>query len=189
MFELLSHPRVRCFASDRLDSMEAAVADVARLNADPVQLAVCLKDQDVMIGLMFAANDEPDTYSLGWHLNTSYEGKGYASEAARAFIDILFTHKGARRIYAYVEDDNIRSQKLCERLGMRMKGFFIEFISFVSNADGTPKYENTCLYASAEKGMGKQPIAGAGAYADFEGCGCCQAYSSSVYAPCQTIFL
>ena len=46
LFELLSHSRVHCFSADRLDSMEAAVADVARRSADPVQLAVCLKPQD-----------------------------------------------------------------------------------------------------------------------------------------------
>lgn len=40
LFELLSHPRVHCFSADRLDSMEAAVTDVARRSADPVQLAV-----------------------------------------------------------------------------------------------------------------------------------------------------
>lgn len=151
LFELLSHPRVHCFTADRLDSMEAAVADVARRNAAPLQLAVCLKQQDEMIGLMFAAMDEPDTYGVGWHLNTKHEGKGYASEAARALIDILFTQKGARRIYAYVEDDNFRSQNLCKRLGMRREGLFMEFISFVSNADGTPKYENTYLYALLKK--------------------------------------
>ena len=151
LFELLSHPRVHCFSADRLDSMEAAVADVARRSADPVQLAVCLKQQDEMVGLMFAAKDEPDTYGVGWHLNAKYEGKGYANEAARAFIDILFTHKGARRIYAYVEDDNLRSQNLCKRLGMRREGLFREFISFVSNADGTPKYESTYLYALLKK--------------------------------------
>ena len=38
LFELLSHPRVHCFSADRLDSMEAAVADVARRNADPIML-------------------------------------------------------------------------------------------------------------------------------------------------------
>ena len=151
LFELLSHPRVHCFSADRLDSMEAAVADVARRSADPVQLAVCLKQQDEMVGLMFAAKDEPDTYGVGWHLNAKHEGKGYASEAARAFIDALFTHKGARRIYAYVEDDNLRSQKLCERLGMRREGLFMEFISFVDNTDGTPRYENTCIYALLKK--------------------------------------
>ena len=74
LFEQLSHPRVHCFSADRLDSMEAAVADVARRNAAPVQLAVCLKQQDEMIGLMFAAMDEPDTYGLGWHLNTLLSG-------------------------------------------------------------------------------------------------------------------
>ena len=151
LFEMLSHPRVHCFAADRLDSMEAAVADVARRSEDPVQLAICLKEQDVMIGLMFAAKDEPDTYSVGWHLSASHEEKGYAIEAARAFIDIIFTHKGARRIYAYVEDDNSRSQKLCERLGMRREGLFMEFISFVDNTDGTPRYENTCIYALLKK--------------------------------------
>ena len=50
-----------------------------------------------------------------------------------------------------MEDDNLRSQKLCERLGMRREGLFMEFISFVSNADGTPKYENTYLYALLKK--------------------------------------
>ena len=36
----------------------------------------------------------------------------------------------ARRIYAYVES----SQRLCEKLGMRQKGLFKEFISFKHNA-------------------------------------------------------
>ena len=43
----------------------------------------------------------------------------------------LFMEQGIRRIYAYVEDDNLRSQKLCEKLGMRREGLFLEFISFV----------------------------------------------------------
>ena len=50
-----------------------------------------------------------------------------------------------------MEDDNLRSQKLCERLGMRREGLFMEFISFVDNTDGTPRYENTCIYALLKK--------------------------------------
>ena len=34
---------------------------------------------------------------------------------------------------------------------MGKEGLFMEFISFVGNADGTPKYENTCLYALLKK--------------------------------------
>ena len=84
-------------------------------------------------------------------LNTNYQGKGYAYEAAYAFFDYLFSKKGARRIYAYTEDYNIPSQKICEKLNMRKEGFFLEFVSFINNPDGTPKYENTYQYAILKK--------------------------------------
>ena len=34
---------------------------------------------------------------------------------------------------------------------MRHEGCFKEFISFVNNPDGTPKYEDTCVYAVLKK--------------------------------------
>ena len=88
-----------------------------------------------------------------------YQGKGYAFEAAHAFLDYLFSQKGARRVYAYVEEDNLSSQHLCEKLGMRREGMFVEFVSFVKNPDGTPRYENTCQYAILKKEWrGQLPI-------------------------------
>ena len=60
-------------------------------------------------------------------------------------------HYHARRIYGFVEDDNIRSKRLCERLGMRRERCFKEFVTFVNNPDGSPKYEDTCVYAILEK--------------------------------------
>ena len=66
-------------------------------------------------------------------------------------VDDLFREAGARRIYGFVEDDNIRSKRLCERLGMRREGCFKEFVTFVNNPDGSPKYEDTCVYAILEK--------------------------------------
>ena len=87
-----------------------------------------------------------------WMLNKKFQGKGYAYEAAYAFFDYLFRDKGARRIYAYTEDYNLPSQHLCEKLGMRREGLFVEFVSFVNNPDGTPLYENTMQYAILKKG-------------------------------------
>lgn len=84
-------------------------------------------------------------------LNKDYHGKGYGYEAAKAFIDYLFTEKGARRIYAFTEDYNIASQRVCEKLGMRREGLFKEFISFVKDADGNPIFENTYQYAILKK--------------------------------------
>ncbi|MBV5265052.1 GNAT family N-acetyltransferase [Pinisolibacter sp. B13] len=59
----------------------------------------------------------------------------------------MFEVKGARRLYAYVEDGNFASQRLCERLGMRREGLFREFVSFVNDDQGNPIYENTTQHA------------------------------------------
>lgn len=56
-----------------------------------------------------------------------------------------------RRIYAYTEDYNFSCQRLCEKLGMRREGLFKEFVSFINNPDGSPKYENTIQYAILRK--------------------------------------
>ena len=151
LYEYLSHPRVNCFLSEKLDSMEAALEDVKERGRDKNQFAVCLKENDRIIGNMFTEKEGPDTYGVGWQFNEKYEGKGYAFEAATAFLNYLFDVKEARRIFGYVEDDNYRSQRLCDRLGMRREGCFMEFISFTNNPDGTPKYENTCTYAVLKK--------------------------------------
>ena len=84
-------------------------------------------------------------------VNEADKGKGDAFEAAYAFFDYLCSQKNARRIYAYTEDYNLSSQHLCEKLGMRREGMFLEFISFVNHPDGTPKYENTMQYAILKK--------------------------------------
>lgn len=151
LLDYLSKPRVNCFLSEQLITMEEAISSVKQRQKDEFQFAVCLTDTDKILGNLFAHKEEPDTYSVGWQFNRNYEGKGYATEAAKAYFSFLFKDKNARRIYAYVEDDNSRSQKLCERLGMRKEGCFKEFISFTQNEDGTQKYENTFLYAVLKK--------------------------------------
>ncbi|WP_238919116.1 GNAT family N-acetyltransferase [Clostridium sp. YIM B02555] len=146
LYEYLKNPPVHCFMSEKLNSLDEAEKEVERRGKEGEHFAVCLADTDSIIGDLFAIKEEPDTYSLGWNFNLRHGKSGYATEAAKALIGYLFNND-ARRIYAYAEDDNIPSQKLCERLGMRQEGFFIEFISFVNNPDGTPHYENTYQYA------------------------------------------
>ena len=78
---------------------------------------------------------------------------------SRPFFDYLFSQKGARRIYAYVEDDNLSSQHLCQKLGMRLEGIFKEFVSFINQPDGSPLYENTMQFAILKKEWENQNIA------------------------------
>ncbi len=156
LFEYLETPQVNCFACMKLASLDEAEKEAKRREGETeYYFAVVLKETGKVIGEIDAYPEgdphDPsalaDTFSPCWMLNKAYQGKGYAYEAAYAFFDYLFAQKGARRIYAYTEDYNLASQHLCERLGMRREGFFVEFVCFVHASDGTPIYENTCQYA------------------------------------------
>jgi ribosomal-protein-alanine N-acetyltransferase len=161
VYEYLNEPAVHCFACMKLHSLEEARAEMRKRSEETeYTFAIVLKENGKVIGEIDAVSEATapdencsprDTFSPCWMLNQSYHGQGYAYEAARAFFDYLFREKGARRIYAYTEDYNASSQRLCEKLGMRREGLFLEFVSFVNNPDGTPLYENTYQYAILRK--------------------------------------
>lgn len=146
LFAYLQAPVASCFLSLTLRDMDAAIAEAERRSADDTQIAVCLKESDQLIGDLFT-HPEDDTVSVGWNFNPAFSGQGYAFEAVHAIFADLFEVRAARRLYAYVEDHNLPSQKLCKRLGMRQEGLFLEFISFQKDAAGQPIYENTMQYA------------------------------------------
>ncbi|MGO3711773.1 GNAT family N-acetyltransferase [Alcaligenes aquatilis] len=146
LFEYLHTPVVSCFYSLALENSGAAEQEIHKRSSDDSQIAVSLAESGLLIGDLFADKEE-DTFSVGWNFNPRFSGKGYAYEAAHALFADLFIQQGARRIYAYVEESNGRSQRLCEKLGMRKEGVFLEFISFCNDAQGNPIYENTIQYA------------------------------------------
>lgn len=160
-FQYLNEPTVHCFECMRVNTLEESKKSVLERAKDKeYYFAIVLKENGKVIGEIDAMPESPtpdetnrtlDTFSPCWMLNQDYQGKGYAYEAACVFFDYLFNQKGARRIYAYTEDYNISSQKLCEKLGMRREGMFMEFVSFVNDKDGNPIYENTIQYAILKK--------------------------------------
>ena len=160
-FEYLHEPTVHCFACMKVNSIEEARrAALDRAKDGEYYFAIVLKESGKVIGEIDALPETPapddnnstlDTFSPCWMLNPDYHGKGYAYEAAEAFFNYLFFEKGARRIYAYTEDYNHQSQKLCKKLGMRHEGTFLEFVSFVNDEKGEPIYENTLQYAILKK--------------------------------------
>ena len=158
LFDYLREPTASCFFSLKLADPAAAESEVLRRAGDDEYVAVCLRESGQLIGDLFIHPDavwpddpekpqQPDTVSVGWNFNPLFSGKGYAFEAAQALCSELFTHQGKRRIYAYVEDHNASSRRLCEKLGMRMEGLFLEYVTFQNDSAGNPIYENTMQYA------------------------------------------
>jgi len=165
VLEYLSGPLPNCFVGLKLNSLDEARAEVAKRGEDTEYcFAIVLKETGKVIGEIDALPSDyeppllysrkataclppPDTFTPCLILNAGYQGSGCAYEATHAFFDYLFTRKGARRIYTYVDGYNERSQHLCEKMGLRREGLFREFVSFVNDAEGNPVYENTIQYA------------------------------------------
>ena len=163
VLEYLSGPLPHCFAGLRLNMIEEARAEVVKRGEDTEYcFAIVLKETGRVIGEIDAEPSDyrppmlrsrktppppPDTFTPSIILNAAHHSSGYAYEATYALFDYLFTRKGVRRIYSYVDDYNPCSRHLCEKLGMRREGLFRSFVSFVDDAEGNPVYENTMQYA------------------------------------------
>jgi RimJ/RimL family protein N-acetyltransferase len=59
---------------------------------------------------------------LGWTLDPTWTGQGYATEAVRALITHCVTDLGVRRVTAACFAENAASWRLMERVGMRREG-------------------------------------------------------------------
>jgi RimJ/RimL family protein N-acetyltransferase len=59
---------------------------------------------------------------LGWTVARRHWGNGYAGEAARAAMDWARAELGADHLISLIGDDNLRSQRVAEKLGMRQEG-------------------------------------------------------------------
>ena len=58
---------------------------------------------------------------MGYSLLERFEGKGYAFEAATKIKELAFTEFGVSQLSAITTAENVRSQKLIEKLGLRYK--------------------------------------------------------------------
>ncbi|MDR6143795.1 RimJ/RimL family protein N-acetyltransferase [Microbacterium foliorum] len=116
--------RQRYLDPERLASMHI----VELLPADDDLAPVPIGDIMIRIGDGWAQLEVADQAKgveaeLGWVLDPDHTGRGYATEAIRAVIDVCFGPLGLRRVHAGCFADNEPSWRLMERLGMRREEF------------------------------------------------------------------
>lgn len=79
---------------------------------------------DVMLALNGPDGADGKQVELGWVFTPDVQGRGYATEAARALMRVAFTELEAHRVWAQLDGQNTASARLCERIGMRREAYF-----------------------------------------------------------------
>ncbi|MEV6316788.1 GNAT family N-acetyltransferase [Streptomyces sp. NPDC051776] len=113
-------------------------------DGDALTLAMCRRTEPGVIGevVVKCASAYARQAEIGWILNPEHEGRGYATEAARALAVMAFDDLGVHRLFARIDVENTGSTRLCERLGMRREAHLIE-----NDLDGT-RWGSEYIYAS-----------------------------------------
>ena len=96
------------------------------------RLAVIEKETNKFIGwsgiklLTEEVNGHKNVYELGYRFLPDFWGKGYATESAKASLDLGFNQLNADTIYAYADVENQSSNYILTKLGFENKGTFLD---------------------------------------------------------------
>lgn len=145
LFEYLSKEDVVRYEPYNTYTYEEAVLEAKRRAEDKNFYAIELKTGKV-IGNLYLAKGDFDTWEIGYVLNSDFWGNGYASESATALISYAFKNWGMRRIIAMCNPLNEPSWKLLERLTFRCEGKLIKNIYFFTDDNGNPIWQDTYEY-------------------------------------------
>ena len=118
--------RTRDEVVKRVESARSATSINAE--GDVLLLVVVLRATGEVIGdvVLFYRSEQHRTGEIGYILNPDYSGHGYATEAARALLELGFSGLGLHRIIARVDARNAASLAVLRRLGMRQEAHLVQ---------------------------------------------------------------
>jgi len=134
VFSYRNRQDVAAYLSDGPMSRQTCVEAIDRwagqvawlMEGDKVALAIVSSSTNALMGeisLIWRAGAVRQG-EVGYILHPHYHGCGYATEAARAMLDLAFGALGLHQVMARCHADNISSYRLMERLGMRRRTTF-----------------------------------------------------------------
>lgn len=100
-------------------------------------LAVVLRENGRLIGdvSLRITDSGARQGTFGYTINPTFQGNGYATEAARALLALGFDWFDLHRLFARCDARNIPSWRLMEKLGMRREAHFKEHALFKGGWD------------------------------------------------------
>ena len=85
----------------------------------PQVYAVITKDRGDNIGYVQLCPVGDGRWEIGYHIAKAYTGKGYATEAVRAFLLVITRRVGASEVYGIRLRENAASGRVLEKCGFR----------------------------------------------------------------------
>lgn len=100
---------------DAQDTVEFLMS-VYKNGDGPLVYPVLLAD-GTNIGYVQAVPMDDDKWEVGYHIAKSFAGKGYATEAVKAFLPVIMKELGITEILGICVAENIASIKVLEKVG------------------------------------------------------------------------
>lgn len=129
IFKGLSHPEVIKYYGvnySTLEEIEEQMIWYENLEKSGAGLwwSIRLKEDDSFCGAIGYNDYNPihQKAEIGFWLFPEFWGKGIIKESAEKLIDFLFAEKRLHRLEAFVEGDNINSEKVLKKLGFVYEG-------------------------------------------------------------------
>ncbi len=118
------------------DELEEYKEIVERFSKEDDFVAVILKENMKLIGLIFKPKKKDDEFEFGFNFHCDFQGKGYATESCKAALNYMFGTLNAEVITAGTAKANEPSNILLKRLGFE----FVreKKISFRKDENGKP---------------------------------------------------
>lgn len=111
-----------------------------------LELAIVDKSSNEVVGgagLRVADSDALDA-DLGYVLARAKWGQGIVTEACERLLEVAFGWFGLHRVWASTDADNLASQRVLEKLGLRREAHFVQ------NKLVKGQYRDTLIYALTE---------------------------------------
>ena len=153
LYEYLSLPETYLFEPGEPINVEKAKELAMERSKGDNFFAVVYKPENKLIGHFSFFQIEPkyvNIFEIGYIFNPKYQGRGFATESGKAFIEYCFNKKNVHKIVANCNPDYQKSWKLLERIGLNREGILEENIYF-KEVEGKPIWQNTAIYGLVNK--------------------------------------
>lgn len=112
LYEYLSDPEVVFYEPYDVYTEDKCKSEAIRRSNDDAFWAVCLKENQKLIGNIYLSKQDFNTWELGYVFNLNYQGNGYATESAKAVVNYAIKKFNVHRIISRCNPDNKKSWKL-----------------------------------------------------------------------------